>query len=144
MDETKSWFYSRSSSLDRNAPSFASPLGPAHQQANSEDFESGTSSPSNSLNLGLSLKGMASAETKRKRFFQRKNTSSAPASSNESIDSSYLNGALAGIGPFGGMGSRAGSQESASGEFVMSKLCINPTMRCFDCLYKMGYCRVLL
>ena len=131
MDETKSWFYSRSSSLDRS--NHSNPGGiPAHGHT-AKDFDdvsdSGNSSPINSFTskiTGSSLPSASSAETKRRRFFQRKNTSSAPASSNDSLDSSVLSGPNGALPSLGGLGSRAGSQESASGyfyRFILDQKC---------------------
>lgn len=116
MDETKSWFYSRSSSLDRQGP---------HLSTQEEDpSNSGTSSPLTSSAVSsvigggsggggaapppvgissaakLSSAGTSLSGEKRRRFFQRKNTCSAPASSTESVDSS--------------LPSRKSSQESSS------------------------------
>jgi hypothetical protein len=77
MDETKSWFYARSSSLDRS--------NKANLDDVSETGPATTATPFPSCATPLSLP-LNCAERRRK-FFQRKNTSSAPESA-ESVESS--------------------------------------------------------
>ena len=98
MDETKSWFYARSSSLDRQAGAAAGVPGSTPGDSSAENVSSNLIShqqhhnpqhqqpqqPHISTPSGLTPPRM-SAERRRK-FFQRKNTSSAPASSTESVD----------------------------------------------------------
>jgi len=72
MDETKSWFYARSSSLERTKV----PIDPGSSAA-----------PQTPGALTPTASRLQTSADRRRRFFQRKNTSSAPASSTDSVDS---------------------------------------------------------
>ena len=73
MDETKSWFYGRSSSLDRQG---------LQQEESGLPLRRG---PQNK-NGKVQTTPVKNAAEKKRKFFQRKNTSSAPTSSTESVD----------------------------------------------------------
>ena len=74
MDETKSWFYGRSSSLERQD----------RQPAAVPEESASDSSPREKSANGRK----SSAAEKKRKFFQRKNTASAPTSSTESVEAS--------------------------------------------------------
>ncbi len=104
MDETKSWFYARSSSLDRTNRQ-QQMVNPA--AATTADHE--TADPAA---VSAQMKQSSAAAERRRKFFQRKNTSSAPASSTESMDVDALpppaaNSAAFGSSVVGGAVSRA-------------------------------------
>ncbi len=67
MDETKSWFYARSASQDRGGVSTPPPVVTERNEP--------------------CVAPVASAADRKRKFFQRKSTLSAPASSTESVDS---------------------------------------------------------
>ena len=104
MDETKSWFYSRSSSLDRAAKENKGKV-----EEEDEGGASNAAAAAGAPAVAAAPPPKIPAERRRK-FFQRKNTSSAPTSSTDSLDSGY---------------SRPGSQDgpgySGAGAGIVSK-----------------------